>query len=131
MMTEALVTGISAIDLHHQDIISELNKFYAEMMEGAGESAVAAMIAKIDQSIAQHFKEEEGVMSRNNYPHLEAHRRNHQEFLDKYASLRQAAQNRQPNATTELFKYTSSWLSGHIRQEDLKMATYIREHNAT
>ncbi|OAN51410.1 hypothetical protein A6A04_15935 [Paramagnetospirillum marisnigri] len=126
----ALNMGIAAIDRHHQEMFAEVNRLYSEMMSGGGQHAAQSMIDMVDNVLTAHFKEEEEVMNRHGYGEIDAHRRHHRDFLDTFAKLRGTIGDGKPDAVAKMFEYVSNWLKNHIRIEDGKLATYLRDRKA-
>ncbi|WP_050750744.1 bacteriohemerythrin [Paramagnetospirillum magneticum] len=122
----ALNMGIGNIDRHHREMFDEVNRLYAKMSQGNGAEAGQGMITLIDTVMGSHFREEEEVMSRNSYPHLDEHRRHHRDFLDRAKSHKGAVQSGDPTAAAKMFEYVATWLTNHIQMEDGKLANYLK-----
>ncbi|ARJ65064.1 hypothetical protein WV31_05005 [Magnetospirillum sp. ME-1] len=122
----ALNMGIGTIDRHHREMFDEVNRLYVKMSQGNGAEAGQGMITLIDTVMENHFREEEEVMSRNSYPHLDEHRRHHRDFLDRAKSHKSAVQSGDPTAAAKMFEYVATWLTNHIQMEDGKLANYLR-----
>jgi hemerythrin-like metal-binding protein len=121
----ALNTNVASVDHHHQAMFQEINRLYAQMMNGEGAQAGQAMITIAETLVVEHFKDEESVMSRNSYPGLEDHRRHHRTFLERFASVKGAVLAGRPDAVAQMFDYVATWLANHIRLEDGKLAAYL------
>ncbi|CAA7620246.1 Methyl-accepting chemotaxis protein (fragment) [Candidatus Terasakiella magnetica] len=126
----ALDTGVPSVDKHHRELFDLVNKFYREMMGGGGDKAAIVMLADLDRTMVEHFKDEESVMAKHGYGQIDAHRRNHADFLDKVHQMRDAVQTGRANAASELFDYVSTWLVQHIRKEDGALARFLAEKRA-
>jgi hemerythrin-like metal-binding protein len=125
---DTLNTGVAAIDRHHQEMFRDVNRYYGEMMSGNGDAAARGILEMVARSIGDHFTEEEGVMTRISYPSIEEHRGRHREFLARVEGLRRDFEAGKTGASAEVFKYVAGWLRDHIRYEDGKIATFLREN---
>ena len=125
--TKDLETGAQAIDSHHKSAISELNRFYGEMVHGDGDLAARHMIAFMNQEMAKHFTEEEREMADAGYPDLDAHKGMHKDFLDRYAALVKRIEGGERKALEDLFTYVADWLKAHIFKADRAYVQFSRE----
>ncbi|WP_050750768.1 bacteriohemerythrin [Paramagnetospirillum magneticum] len=126
----ALNTGVASVDRHHQAMYDQVNEFYRQMMSGDGSRAAAAMLAELNRSIQDHFTEEEALMDKTRYPAAEDHRRNHQAFLDRLAGMKTGLETNRAEAPAEMFEYVSTWLRGHIGNDDRALGLHLRETRA-
>ena len=124
-----LLTRVTTLDRHHQDMFNQINKLYADLMQGQGTQAGAALISMVDDSITPHMREEEDFMRQKSYPAIEEHRRSHQAFLSNFSAHRANIQAGKPDAASKAFEAAATWLGNHIRFEDAKIAAFLRENN--
>jgi len=122
--------GAASIDLHHKKMFQTVNDAYKLMMSGQGAVASARMLEKLSGDLQRHFTEEEAQMARLAYPGEAQHRRTHQNFLKRAASLQRDIEENRPDATGNLFNYLASWLTDHIRGEDLAFVAYLKTSRA-
>ncbi|MBX9634291.1 MAG: bacteriohemerythrin, partial [Magnetospirillum sp.] len=122
-----LSLGVSSIDRHHQEIIAELNSFYAKMSSGQGRDGAISMLSTLSKTIRIHFEEEEALMAKHGFPGRDGHSRQHHSFLDRFATLKQAVETDRDGANRELFDYVSVWLKDHIETQDGTFATFLRD----
>ena len=119
-----LATGVRQIDLQHQELIEMINEL--EWAHGAGREADALddILPRLAAYVLFHFGTEEALMpAAAIYPAAGNHRRQHQEFANQIAALRN-----RPVAAIELdslIAYLKSWLVEHIMKIDQELARYI------
>ncbi|EME71674.1 methyl-accepting chemotaxis protein [Paramagnetospirillum caucaseum] len=126
----ALNTGVASIDRHHQEMFDQINRFYGEMMSGNGDAAIKGIMTQVGKSFEPHFREEEDIMTRNAFPSLDEHRRRHREFLDRFEGLKREVEAGKDGATGRMFQFVAGWLKEHIRHEDGRLATFLRDKKA-
>ena len=124
---DSLSLGSPEIDRHHRTIIEELNAFFARMMRGEGQEGAAKMTTALSRSMADHFRDEEALMSRVGYPGAAVHRTEHQDFLARFGAFKADVENERPDAANALFGFCSNWLRGHITTEDKALAEFARK----
>ena len=127
---ETLTFGIKSIDLHHKKMFQTVNDAYKLMMSGQGAIASAKMLEKLSGDLQRHFTEEEAQMARLGYPGGEQHRQSHEAFLKRAVGLQRDIEENRPDAIGNLFTYLASWLTDHIRGEDLSFVTYLKTSRA-
>ncbi len=125
--SDDMTIGEKSVDAHHQEVIEQINHAFDRMLAGDGAKTVIAMCQDLDQSMAEHFAEEEADMERQGYPKLADHRTEHQGFLTRFAQLRQSLDHGKDGAANALFEYVASWLTNHIRLSDRRVAAFVRE----
>lgn len=72
-----------------------------------------------------HFNHEEAVMRQLKYPELEQHTEQHMGLLDRLNGLSLAIAAGSWRAE-EVHRFMNEWLLGHIRDEDTRLAAFIR-----
>ena len=130
--SDSHVTGIPGIDRDHREMIEHLNETYRRMMAGEGQQHVQSELAALSdlaQAIRRHFAEEEGEMSKAEYPHLDAQRRAHEDFLQRFDGVAKAVETGRDGAFVEGFNFVSTWLQDHMRQ-DADFARFMRAKQA-
>ena len=121
----SLATGIAGIDRHHQEMFDLVNEFYRQMMAGDSAATAKRVIARIDATMSDHFREEEALMAKVGYPDAARHRSNHQAFLDRIATLKTNVEAERPDAPAQMFDFVSVWLKEHIGKDDRAMGAFV------
>ncbi len=111
-----LDTGIAEIDTQHRtlaDLINSLN----DARHGADSSQIGDVLNALADYTINHFSFEEQLMEEAGYPHLRAHQRIHQLFINRITEYRERFDNGE-NVTDDLLTLLKGWLASHIQQED-------------
>ncbi len=72
-----------------------------------------------------HFDEEEKFMRANNYPDIDAHRKEHQAFIEKVSNQIKTLTQANPEDGFIFYRFLGTWLLNHIAKSDKAWADYI------
>ncbi|ABZ92920.1 hemerythrin [Leptospira biflexa] len=134
-------TNISEIDSQHKKLfrlINQIETIYEENQNhlSAKSKSLVDAVSELEDYTLSHFLIEERVMELNQYPDLEAHKKQHDRFTDKILELK----NRLTSGTllsndlelnqffSDLIGFLRLWLTNHILQEDMNYKPFIK-HN--
>ncbi len=125
--TNDLSVGVETIDNQHKELIRRLNSFY-DSMNADNQAKVMEMLAFLSDYVVTHFRDEEALQVRYNYPGYAEHRKLHQAFMK---DVRQMSDDMQKHgftvATKSLVGLTlTNWLTLHINREDKAVGQFIR-----
>jgi hemerythrin len=124
--TPGLSVGVEAIDNQHKELIRRMNIFFASM-EGDDREKVLDMLVFLSDYVATHFRDEEALQVKSNYPGYLEHRRIHQDFVREVNKLSADIKTDYTVATKSLVGMTlTRWLTLHIRKKDKAVGDYIR-----
>jgi hemerythrin len=132
--SDDLETGNAEIDSQHRQIFRLTNSLAAACINGRKPDMLSSAIEFLVNYTVRHFADEEALQEAYHYPALEEHKKLHEEFKETVASL--AARFKNEGSSELLFDQVNSiivrWLIQHIKQEDYKIAEFIRkqENNA-
>lgn len=132
-------TNISEIDSQHKKLfrlINNIETVYDENKEHlSGKSKILLeAVSELEDYTLSHFLIEERVMELNQYPELEAHKKQHDRFTDKILELKNRLTSGNLLSNDEelnqffgdLLKFLRAWLTNHILQEDMDYKPYIK-----
>lgn len=88
------------------------------------EEIIEIMKGLRDYSI-HHFQLEEDQMTASNYPKTDAHKAEHQIFIDRLTKLTSDMENRSTTINLRLLKFLKVWFSGHILNTDKKLVAFL------
>lgn len=116
-------TGIRAIDLQHEELVTMINALSEAVATTADQGTLDALAQQLDAYIVFHFGTEDNLM--NNLPrgseHVAVHRQQHRDFVAELARLRQSGGYR------ELLAYLENWIVAHIMKTDRGLALQLRQ----
>jgi hemerythrin len=127
-----LETGIPEIDQQHKQIFSRFDRLVRDMVDQRGAEAAAEILRYLPEYTERHFATEEKLMLAWEYPDIETHRKQHEEFRQTLAEMARAF-----SATPGKLTYAHhiqrtlvDWLHNHILEHDLRMVRYVAAKKA-
>lgn len=128
--TQELSVGVKEIDDQHKELISRVNAFFEAMKNDGKNSQVIEMLSFLESYVVTHFRDEEAIQVRYNYPNYITHRQIHNDFMKNVKALREQIENGFTVATASMVGMTlASWLVLHISKEDKAIGAHIRSLN--
>jgi len=128
-----LESGVEAFDEEHKVLIKTINEVYTLMREGKKEEAKKVLVDTVVAYANKHFKHEEEVMERYNYPKekLEGHKKMHKFFV-KYLieTLLPEIEKGDDKKFNEALNFIVGWLIMHIKNMDANgYGKWFKENN--
>jgi hemerythrin-like metal-binding protein len=74
----------------------------------------------------EHFRTEEALMEKLNYPEMAVHKAAHEELLTKVTDLIAGVESGKVTLPLTLGRFLADWISHHIRGNDLQMIRWVR-----
>lgn len=124
---DSLATGFSEVDLQHKKLISIINDIHTAM-NATGATYTTGMskaFKRLTDYTYYHFEEEEMFMQLHKYPELEAHRLEHQNFIEQVNKQIQSLSQANPEDGFRFYRFLGSWLLNHIAKSDQAWAAFI------
>ena len=117
--------GVRTLDEQHFQLVEIVRE-----LDGRDDPAVLFdTIMKMFCYASEHFRDEEIMLSRWDYPELDRQVRAHKLFLTRTAEL--AARNLEsPGVRGELRAYLWEWLQHHILEEDMKYKAFFERNGS-
>ncbi|OAN55986.1 hemerythrin [Paramagnetospirillum marisnigri] len=124
--TEDLSVGHEILDQHHQRLFALLDRIILVEKNATGFDSMATIISELNDYIAYHFKEEEAMMERAQFPFLDLHRHSHQTIAMRVEDISASVNTDNfRKVAVELHQFLSGWLVHHIEIEDFEYRPYI------
>jgi hemerythrin len=118
--------GNDTIDTQHKIFISIINELYESFVDQTTSIKLVEIIDKLIDYSNYHFKTEEELIVKHNYPDIEAHMAAHDAFRIKMQEFRDEVKSNKSSLTFQLMNYLRNWLLLHLKDEDQQYATFIR-----
>ena len=127
--SEEYSVGIEEIDNQHQKWISIVNELHDSIMEARGISSLKELIREMEEYTDFHFSAEEQLMKEKDYPEMEYHLTQHQQFKQMLKNLEEDFE--EEGATralsTSINTYLINWLINHIQKVDVEFGGFLKE----
>ncbi|MBS4047562.1 MAG: hemerythrin family protein [Alphaproteobacteria bacterium] len=88
MLTASMMTGISAIDAEHRELVEMINILAAAERQRQSDEVTAAL-ERFRLELEAHFQREEAYLEIVRYPGLAAHMAHHAETLSRLQDIQQ------------------------------------------
>ena len=126
-LTDDLLTGNALIDSEHRELFAAVNNLIDACAQGKGRDQIQKTVQFLGDYVAKHFRDEEGLQTKSNYPGYPAHKQFHDGYRRKLAETTQALTREGPSvkALGDLNGVVAILVS-HIRTEDKRLARHIK-----
>ncbi|WP_456418792.1 bacteriohemerythrin, partial [Methanocaldococcus infernus] len=115
-----LETGISTFDEEHKTLIETLNEVYSLLENKESEKAKELLRNNIVEYASKHFKHEEEIMEKYNYPELENHKKVHSMFVNMIVNKMLPKIEKSDSEFRSVVSFLVGWLVMHIKNMDKK-----------
>ncbi len=119
-----LSVGVEELDSDHQELIDVLNQLDVQVGRAAGHDKIAQTLDELISRTGAHFRREEEIMARENYPDAEHHAMVHQALREEIEAFRKefaAGMEIGP----EITEFIKRWLISHIMESDKHLGGYL------
>ncbi len=124
---ESYSVGISVLDEDHKRLLNLINQLQtAAHYHTSDEYEQEAFDTLIDYT-KNHFRREEELMEKHQFPGLQAHRLQHQEMIGEVDRLVSAYQKDRDATIEGAISYLQTWLLRHINGTDKEYSAFLRE----
>ena len=124
-----LSVGVDELDSDHQELIELLNRLDADVGRAAGHDAIAQDLDELISRTERHFRREEEMMAREDYPDAEHHAQVHRALVEEVGAFRKefaAGMEIGP----EITEFIKRWLISHIIESDKHLGGYLEGRRA-
>jgi len=121
-----MVIDHGPIDEDHRQLVELVNMLHTATSEGRGIEVIDDVLHKVIDYTLGHLRREEALLESIQYPKLEQHKRQHQQFADELTALQRKFEAGSITVAAQLSLVLREWLSLHIRRSDKEMLPYLR-----
>jgi len=119
-----LSVGVEELDSDHLELIEVLNQLGVEVGRGSGHDTITQVLDELITRAETHFRREEEIMAREEYPEAEHHTQIHQALTEEMQEFRKefvAGMEIGP----EITEFIKRWLISHIMESDKHLGGYL------
>jgi len=120
---DAYKIGDAEIDAQHEELFVRINKFL--LANDRVSQTVSAM--SLYQYTREHFKHEEDLMRRVNFPNIAPHVEQHNDLISRLNDVSLAIANGTLNKA-DLEAFLADWTKNHIRIFDTRLTSFVHKH---
>jgi len=122
--TDEYSVGIRQIDEEHKALVTILNSFYNEMQENNVIEMIQDVFLKLIGYTSYHFKSEEDLFDKYNYPRAIEHKEQHAELIKQIMKYKSDFKEDRLMIIT-VASFLKNWLETHILREDMGYRNYL------
>ena len=113
------------IDNQHKYLIQLTNNLILNSNAKVNSAIIGETLTKLYKYIKEHFKDEEALLEKFNYPKLEEHKKEHRKFVLRIAGFCKDVYDRKSTVTEEMISFLVVWLLNHTGVDDQDYKNYI------
>jgi len=123
--TEQLSTKIHLFDHEHKKLIDLINKLHEAMLKKEANNVLGSILNELTDYTVVHFKHEEEAMSKHGFPGLAAHKKQHEDFVNKVADTKKKHAEGAIMLTIPLIDFLTTWITEHILKTDSGYSEFL------
>lgn len=119
---------VACCDEDHKRLIATVNALHDAMLDGRGAERAQSILDELGEYAQRHFTTEELLMEKTGYSEIDAHRAEHQAFLEKVKQFRGDIVAGKRCNSIQLAEFLSDWLTQHVAKTDRKYSAHLNAH---
>ena len=124
----SLETGNELVDDQHRQVFAIVNELYDAIVNHADRETQDEILDRAMSHVQRHFVDEEALMRSIDYPRLAEQQRLHQGFSAQAGRMSDEYRSGKKRLPITLAFFLYDWLVKHIRNEDVRIAEFIRSN---
>jgi len=116
---------VERCDAEHRKLFDLINALHDAMRVGKGRTVLQQIVAELHDYTQTHFKAEEALMERANYPALAGHRIEHQRFVARVGEFKNDLNAGVGGNAVAVLEFLKDWLAKHIKQIDQSYSAHL------
>ncbi|MZH47002.1 MAG: bacteriohemerythrin [Nitrospinae bacterium] len=116
---------IPTIDDQHKELFSLVGKLAQAIHKGEGDETVGLVLTELMRYAEFHFKYEEDLFQKYNFPDAKAHTKTHKYFRDSIEGFKHISESDMQHIPTKLSSFLYNWLTTHILKEDIAYSPFL------
>jgi len=123
--------GIGEIDEQHKGFFEAAHRLYDRILNCEGEKVVEDSVVFLKDYANKHFRTEEALMEKHEFPRLEQHKKLHTQFFEVLDMLVDDLDVFGPSQhlADRALEVSQDWLIHHIAEEDAQYATHLKKRS--
>jgi len=119
--------GIKTIDMQHQKFFTLLKELELYNSNRDDNLAIATIIDELKAYVQYHFDLEERMMTRSQFPEIEAHLKQHAFFIQKIDEFKFEFEYQSAALSDQMVSFLKKWFLVHIPTWDKDYVDFIKE----
>ncbi len=119
--------SVKEIDDQHKKLFNIINAFY-DTMEDDSKKALGKLLNSLAEYTMYHFKTEEMYFDKFRYVDSEAHKKEHQVFVDKVFDVKNNFESGKLVISVSITRFLKKWILEHIALTDMKYSSCFTDN---
>ncbi len=123
-----LAVGYEIIDNQHKELFARVNRLLDAMTRGEGKQEVEKVVNFLGEYVVTHFKAEEEIMQKYQYPDYANHKKQHAQLIHTFTEIKVRINydGVSPLTTIQVQRELGDWLINHIGKQDQALGAFIK-----
>ena len=117
--------GHDELDTHHSRMLAIINSLHHAMTTDEAESQLVSIFRSVLDYGQMHFKVEESILRKVQYPNLREHEEMHQAYVQRVTGLMQEHLATSHSLSLDVLQFLKEWWLNHILKMDKAYAPYL------
>lgn len=118
---------VKELDDQHKKLVNILNVLHNAMKKGEGKLKINLTLDELVSYTKFHFAHEEKLMKQYNYPTYTAHKKEHEDLIQKVVDYLSQFNSGKTVLPAQLIQFLKEWIVNHIGQSDKKYGPFLSE----
>ncbi len=121
------VVGVQIVDEQHQKLLNMVNSLYESLQSGRDKDYLKRLLYDLIDYTAYHFKTEEDLFDKYQYPESDIHKKIHEKLVKKVLDFKERVDSGEALISHDLMNFLKEWLVNHICITDKKFGSFLKE----
>jgi len=123
--TEEFSVKHAEMDKQHQLLFDYVNEYYDALEAGQSNQELVPVFEKIISYTDFHFKDEEKMMQKMQYPDFQKHKLMHETLVKRVLELKDELAQNKAEIAEHIKYFLKNWLTAHIKGIDTQYSEYL------
>ena len=119
--------NVDSIDSEHKMLLGWLNKLFDLLSEGKSKEGLNDTIRNLEDYAKNHFRREETIFQKIDYPFYQEHRALHVQFENEIEKFKNQIEQNDLSISVEVIEFLRDWFIDHIQGADKQYVPYFNE----
>jgi len=121
--------GNDLVDNQHKKLMELINTLH-RIESGESDEDINDVLNELVNYTVYHFKSEEELQQKHNYPGYEAHKEIHKQLVSEVSKNLELLRTGDEAIKEKLMIFLTDWLKDHILGEDKKLGLYLQQQKS-
>ncbi len=119
--------GVAEVDAQHKKLFELLNRLHESVVQGKEQSELYAILDELIEYTVVHFKTEEDLFLKYDYPGYQEHKGVHDALTRTALELQESLREGSAVLSFELLDFLNTWLTEHTLGLDQQMGPFLND----